>query len=47
MKKNKATKVIKKNSGKKIPTQKKEIIINENSSPVCYAKSKEIRDEYK
>jgi hypothetical protein len=41
MKKDKVPKKTKKNS-----VEKKEIIINENSSPVCFAKSKEIRDEY-
>lgn len=47
MKKDKAPKKTKKNSERKASTEKKEIILNENSSPVCYAKSKEIRDEYK
>ena len=36
----------KEKSTKKNSKEKKEIIINENSSPVCFAKSKEIRDEY-
>lgn len=47
MDKDKAPKKSKKNSNQKNLNQKKEMIINENSSPVCYAKSKEIRDEYK
>lgn len=46
MKKDKVSKKTKKNSTKKNSVEKKEIIINENSSPVCFAKSKEIRDEY-
>ena len=46
MKKDKAPKKTKKNSEKIASPEKKEIIINENSSPVCYAKSEEIRDEY-
>ena len=47
MKKDKVPKKAKEKSKKKNSTEKKEIIINENSSPVCYAKSEEIRDEYK
>ena len=46
MKKDKVPKKGKQNSTKKNTVEKKEIIINENSSPVCFAKSKEIRDEY-
>ena len=46
MKRDKVPKKTKKNSTKKNSVEKKEIIINENSSPVCFAKSKEIRDEY-
>jgi hypothetical protein len=46
VKKDKVPKKTKKNSTKKKSKEKKEIIINENSSPVCFAKSKEIRDEY-
>ena len=46
MKKDKVPKKGKQKSTKKNSNEKKEIIINENSSPVCFAKSKEIRDEY-
>ena len=46
MKKDKVPKKTKKNSTKKNSVEKKEIIIHENSSPVCFAKSKEMRDEY-
>ena len=47
MKKDKVTKKDKQKSKKKNSKEKKEINIHENSSPVCFAKSKEIRDEYK
>jgi len=46
MKKDKVPKKAKEKSKKKNSKEKKEIIIHENSSPVCFAKSKEIRDEY-
>ena len=46
MKKDKVPKKDKQKSTKKNSVEKKEIIIHENSSPVCFAKSKEIRDEY-